>query len=166
MLPVCCAGSVLLPTTSFWRQLLPCHGEPANLCNQYGLKSSLVIVLVWSLVRRLHLSFMGFVLLALTLPISAWTKQIVKSMLTARSQRFSDGLHLHGRLVLQQICHRDLKLENTLLDGSPAPRLKICDFGYSKVCTLRLAAPLDHIVISKSCSLRDGWGHYPCLSYG
>ncbi|XAR56332.1 Non-specific serine/threonine protein kinase [Bertholletia excelsa] len=32
----------------------------------------------------------------------------------------------------RQICHRDLKLENTLLDGSPAPRLKICDFGYSK----------------------------------
>lgn len=31
-----------------------------------------------------------------------------------------------------QICHRDLKLENTLLDGSPDPRLKICDFGYSK----------------------------------
>jgi serine/threonine-protein kinase SRK2 len=30
------------------------------------------------------------------------------------------------------VCHRDLKLENTLLDGSPAPRLKICDFGYSK----------------------------------
>ncbi|KAL6178982.1 hypothetical protein ACLB2K_050498 [Fragaria x ananassa] len=35
-------------------------------------------------------------------------------------------------LPLPQICHRDLKLENTLLDGSPAPRLKICDFGYSK----------------------------------
>jgi len=32
-----------------------------------------------------------------------------------------------------QVCHRDLKLENTLLDGSTAPRLKICDFGYSKV---------------------------------
>ncbi|KAL8207888.1 hypothetical protein R6Q57_007300 [Mikania cordata] len=31
-----------------------------------------------------------------------------------------------------EICHRDLKLENTLLDGSPTPRLKICDFGYSK----------------------------------
>lgn len=30
------------------------------------------------------------------------------------------------------VCHRDLKLENTLLDGMPAPRLKICDFGYSK----------------------------------
>ena len=34
---------------------------------------------------------------------------------------------------LQGVCHRDLKLENTLLDGRPAPRLKICDFGYSKV---------------------------------
>ncbi|CAM8980195.1 unnamed protein product [Rhodiola kirilowii] len=31
-----------------------------------------------------------------------------------------------------QVCHRDLKLENTLLDGSDVPRLKICDFGYSK----------------------------------
>lgn len=30
---------------------------------------------------------------------------------------------------LQGVCHRDLKLENTLLDGRPAPRLKICDFG-------------------------------------
>ncbi|GKV10770.1 hypothetical protein SLEP1_g22089 [Rubroshorea leprosula] len=35
-----------------------------------------------------------------------------------------------------QICHRDLKLENTLLDGSPTPRLKICDFGYSKSAIL------------------------------
>ncbi|KAI8548287.1 hypothetical protein RHMOL_Rhmol07G0262200 [Rhododendron molle] len=32
----------------------------------------------------------------------------------------------------EEICHRDLKLENTLLDGSAAPRVKICDFGYSK----------------------------------
>ncbi|CDP04849.1 unnamed protein product [Coffea canephora] len=31
-----------------------------------------------------------------------------------------------------EICHRDLKLENTLLDGSPTPHLKICNFGYSK----------------------------------
>ncbi len=37
-------------------------------------------------------------------------------------------------MLLQGVCHRDLKLENTLLDGRPAPRLKICDFGYSKVC--------------------------------
>ncbi|XP_019172247.1 PREDICTED: serine/threonine-protein kinase SAPK1-like [Ipomoea nil] len=35
-----------------------------------------------------------------------------------------------------QICHRDLKLENTLLDGSSTPRLKICDFGYSKSAVL------------------------------
>ncbi|XP_041003672.1 serine/threonine-protein kinase SRK2I-like [Juglans microcarpa x Juglans regia] len=35
-----------------------------------------------------------------------------------------------------QVCHRDLTLENTLLDGSPAPRLKICDFGYSKSSVL------------------------------
>ena len=39
------------------------------------------------------------------------------------------GSHLSGA---QGVCHRDLKLENTLLDGRPAPRLKICDFGYSK----------------------------------
>ncbi|KAJ6709522.1 SERINE/THREONINE KINASE [Salix koriyanagi] len=38
--------------------------------------------------------------------------------------------------MLQQICHRDLKLENTLLDGSTAPRVKICDFGYSKSAVL------------------------------
>ncbi|MFS7941276.1 putative protein kinase CAMK-OST1L family [Helianthus anomalus] len=35
-----------------------------------------------------------------------------------------------------EICHRDLKLENTLLDGSTAPRVKICDFGYSKSSVL------------------------------
>ncbi|KAI3978394.1 hypothetical protein MKX01_013192 [Papaver californicum] len=35
-----------------------------------------------------------------------------------------------------EICHRDLKLENTLLDGNPTPRLKICDFGYSKSAIL------------------------------
>ncbi|XP_048498008.1 serine/threonine-protein kinase SAPK2 isoform X3 [Beta vulgaris subsp. vulgaris] len=35
-----------------------------------------------------------------------------------------------------QVCHRDLKLENTLLDGSAAPRVKICDFGYSKSSVL------------------------------
>ncbi|KAI3506512.1 hypothetical protein L1887_28873 [Cichorium endivia] len=36
-----------------------------------------------------------------------------------------------------QICHRDLKLENTLLDeSSTTTRLKICDFGYSKSSVL------------------------------
>lgn len=47
--------------------------------------------------------------------------------------RFHHRLWKISTSLLQQICHRDLKLENTLLDGSPAPRLKICDFGYSKV---------------------------------
>ncbi|XP_071693151.1 serine/threonine-protein kinase SAPK2-like isoform X2 [Rutidosis leptorrhynchoides] len=35
-----------------------------------------------------------------------------------------------------QICHRDLKLENTLLDEGSTTRLKICDFGYSKSSVL------------------------------
>lgn len=42
---------------------------------------------------------------------------------------------IHGVDFCHQsgVCHRDLKLENSLLDGSPKPLLKICDFGYSKV---------------------------------
>ncbi|KAJ0088954.1 hypothetical protein Patl1_32388 [Pistacia atlantica] len=31
-----------------------------------------------------------------------------------------------------KICHKDLNMENTLLDGSPTLCVKICDFGYSK----------------------------------
>lgn len=31
------------------------------------------------------------------------------------------------------VASRDIKLENTLLDDSQWPLLKICDFGYSKV---------------------------------
>lgn len=30
------------------------------------------------------------------------------------------------------VCSRDIKLENTLLDGSPRPLVKLCDFGFSK----------------------------------
>ena len=45
-----------------------------------------------------------------------------------------------GLARAQGVCHRDLKLENTLLDGRPAPRLKICDFGYSKVLPAARAA--------------------------
>ncbi|GAU19134.1 hypothetical protein TSUD_79570 [Trifolium subterraneum] len=44
-----------------------------------------------------------------------------------------------------EICHRDLKLENTLLDGSSAPRLKICDFGYSKARTNNHLNFIQHI---------------------
>lgn len=61
--------------------------------------------------------------------------------ISPRAFKFFHFLHKfsHGHensnvyFLMQQICHRDLKLENTLLDGSSAPRLKICDFGYSKV---------------------------------
>ncbi|XP_038904211.1 serine/threonine-protein kinase SRK2H-like isoform X2 [Benincasa hispida] len=48
-------------------------------------------------------------------------------------QQLISGLdYIHS----MQICHRDLKLDNILLDGSIAPRLKICDFGYSKLYPL------------------------------
>lgn len=41
--------------------------------------------------------------------------------------------HQVSGVSLQGVANRDIKLENTLLDGSPRPLLKICDFGYSKV---------------------------------
>lgn len=47
-------------------------------------------------------------------------------------------MHLPPCPVAQVVSHRDIKLENTLLEGSQPnsvlpPRAKICDFGYSKV---------------------------------
>ena len=54
-------------------------------------------------------------------------------------------------LLMKQVCHRDLKLENTLLDGSPAPRLKICDFGYSKVRLHFCAYKVPEVKISIEC---------------
>eukprot|EP01023_Acetabularia_acetabulum_P049871 TRINITY_DN5354_c0_g1_i1.p1 TRINITY_DN5354_c0_g1~~TRINITY_DN5354_c0_g1_i1.p1 ORF type:complete len:330 (+),score=48.80 TRINITY_DN5354_c0_g1_i1:3-992(+) len=33
----------------------------------------------------------------------------------------------------RNVAHRDLKLDNTLLDTSNPPRIKICDFGFAKV---------------------------------
>ena len=30
------------------------------------------------------------------------------------------------------VANRDIKLENTLVDGSPRPLVKLCDFGFSK----------------------------------
>ena len=35
--------------------------------------------------------------------------------------------HKHG------IAHRDLKLDNTLLDDNNPPYIKICDFGFAKM---------------------------------
>jgi len=63
---------------------------------------------------------------------SLWKIMALTEMHKVRTYAFA--------FILQQICHRDLKLENTLLDGSPAPRLKICDFGYSKVLELVLSS--------------------------
>lgn len=63
---------------------------------------------------------------------------------------------------MQGVCHRDLKLENTLLDGNPAPRLKICDFGYSKVCHTAIALNIRHVVsaLNLACSQQ----HAPATS--
>ena len=35
--------------------------------------------------------------------------------------------------MAQGVANRDIKLENVLIDSSPRPLIKICDFGYSKV---------------------------------
>lgn len=35
-------------------------------------------------------------------------------------------------LAVQGVVNRDIKLENTLLDASPKPLVKITDFGYCK----------------------------------
>jgi serine/threonine-protein kinase SRK2 len=46
------------------------------------------------------------------------------------------------------VAHRDLKLDNTLLDGRDPPRLKLCDFGFAKswsaspnMDTMRIGTP-------------------------
>lgn len=43
-------------------------------------------------------------------------------------------MHLNGSCTFLQmgVVNRDIKLENSLLDGSKKPLLKLCDFGYSK----------------------------------
>ncbi|CDP19168.1 unnamed protein product [Coffea canephora] len=66
-----------------------------------------------------------------------------------------------------EICHRDLKLENTLLDGSPTPRLKICDFGYSKSGLLHsqpksvvgTPAYIAPEVLSRNVKIADVWSY-------
>lgn len=39
----------------------------------------------------------------------------------------------NASVCAQGVVNRDIKLENTLLDNSPRPLVKVCDFGYSKV---------------------------------
>ncbi|KAL8096378.1 hypothetical protein AgCh_037366 [Apium graveolens] len=57
----------------------------------------------------------------------------------------------YNGIVIIVNSHRDMKLENTLLDGSLAPRVKICDFGYSKVMEKLLCSltrKFDYVVTS------------------
>ncbi|WOG94132.1 hypothetical protein DCAR_0313425 [Daucus carota subsp. sativus] len=52
----------------------------------------------------------------------------------SRAGRFSEDEQLISGVSYchaMQVSHGDLKLANILLDGSPAGRLKICDFGFS-----------------------------------
>lgn len=51
---------------------------------------------------------------------------------------------------MQGVASRDIKLENTLLDGSPRPLLKICDFGYSKV---RAASHSTSNIMQSTCKI-------------
>ncbi|KAG0498615.1 hypothetical protein HPP92_003306 [Vanilla planifolia] len=68
-----------------------------------------------------------------------------------------------------EICHRDLKLENTLLDGNPTPQLKICDFGYSKSALLH-SQPKSTVgtpaYIAPSCRCLVLWCYPLCYAGG
>lgn len=88
-----------------------CWSRLASFFNNLYLES--VIAMQW----YLNLSFQMIVRLYIYFSAGCWLDNLFELLLS----------------LLKQVCHRDLKLENTLLDGSPAPRLKICDFGYSKV---------------------------------
>lgn len=51
-----------------------------------------------------------------------------------------DEAHYYFKQIVQAlqfchsnlVCHRDIKLDNALLDGSNPPRIKLCDFGFAK----------------------------------
>ena len=68
-----------------------------------------------------------------------------------------EGIVDVGSGALQGVVNRDIKLENTLLDGSKRPLLKICDFGYSKN---------DKDSVPKSKVGTPGYtGEHDCLQY-
>ena len=54
-----------------------------------------------------------------------WTRRTPSININATETCGSCGLS-------QGVVNRDIKLENTLLDTSPRPLVKLCDFGYSK----------------------------------
>ncbi len=46
-----------------------------------------------------------------------------------RAQQYISAVeYLHNH----HVAHRDLKLDNIVLDGNVPPRIKVCDFGFAK----------------------------------
>ncbi|XP_074353246.1 serine/threonine-protein kinase SRK2B-like isoform X3 [Apium graveolens] len=65
--------------------------------------------------------------------------ELHKRIITAKTLGEDEARYFFQQLIsgvnychYMQMCHRDLKLANILLDGSSVPILKICHFGFSK----------------------------------
>ena len=77
-------------------------------------------------------------------------------MLLTAQRTYARHEHLQSIMIsrhhsnLQGVANRDIKLENTLLDSTTRPLIKICDFGYSKVrpTLAALSAPQLYVHIS------------------
>ena len=50
----------------------------------------------------------------------------------ARAAKLASSSAPALEFLLFLFCHRDLKLDNTLLDMTKPPMLKLCDFGFAK----------------------------------
>ncbi|XP_074353244.1 serine/threonine-protein kinase SAPK6-like isoform X2 [Apium graveolens] len=66
--------------------------------------------------------------------------ELHKRIITAKTLGEDEARYFFQQLIsgvnychYMQMCHRDLKLANILLDGSSVPILKICHFGFSKL---------------------------------
>ena len=77
-------------------------------------------------------------------------------------QHLSEVVTSEQTICMQGVASRDIKLENTLLDGSPRPLLKICDFGYSKVGRLPALMILPDKLLQLSAFLSFCWISLGC----